>query len=54
MAFISSLLGGPATPGSPWQTAVEYDGAIGGRPTWVIVVRGSNPALVITAYWADR
>jgi hypothetical protein len=32
------------------DTAVEYDGLASGRPLHVVVVRGSEPSLVITAY----
>lgn len=35
-------------------TAVEYDAIIGGRPIHVVVVRGSDPPLVITLYPRNR
>ena len=36
------------------RTAVEYDGIIDDRPIRVVVVKDSDPPLVITAHWIDR
>ncbi|MGE0135559.1 MAG: hypothetical protein AB7L91_08020 [Dehalococcoidia bacterium] len=39
---------------TPGETAVEYDGIVGGRALHVIVVRDSEPPLVIPAWEPNR
>jgi hypothetical protein len=50
---IEAILANP-TRTDVGETAVEYDGTVRGRPLRVVVVKGSEPPLVITVHELDR
>ena len=50
---VAAVIASPQTV-TAGETAVEYDGIVGGRALHVIVVRDSEPPLVITVWEPNR